>query len=69
MTLISTVMTANTSRTWMNPPNVEEVATPKSHKTSKTTKIVQSMLTPYFFSLAQLEAEAVNLKRAGRTAK
>jgi hypothetical protein len=60
-------MTANTSRMWMNPPNVEEVATPKSHKTSKTTKIVQSMLT--LFATYRIEAEAVSLKRAGRTAK
>ncbi len=28
----------------MNPPKVYEVASPKSHKTSRTTKIVQSML-------------------------
>jgi hypothetical protein len=38
----------------MNPPSVYEVAIPKSHRTSKTIKIVQSILTPHFSSLVQV---------------
>jgi hypothetical protein len=38
-------MTATTSRTWMNPPIVYELTIPSSHKTTKTIKSVESMLT------------------------
>ena len=34
---------ANTNRRWMNPPMVVDVTSPRSHKTSKITKIVQSI--------------------------
>jgi hypothetical protein len=43
MTRIRTTTMANTNRMWMNPPIVVDVTSPSSHKTSKITKIVQSI--------------------------
>jgi hypothetical protein len=43
MILMSTDAIASSSRIWMNPPNVYEVVTPKSHITMRITKIVQSI--------------------------
>jgi hypothetical protein len=39
----------------MNPPIVYEVTIPRSHKTTKITKIVQSTLAPYSFYLVQVQ--------------
>jgi hypothetical protein len=36
-------------RIWMNPPNVYDVTSPKSHKTKSTTKIVHSMPSSFLF--------------------
>ena len=43
MTRIRTTTIANTNRRWMKPPIVVDVTSPRSHKTSKITKIVQSI--------------------------
>ncbi len=59
---MSRVTTAKTSKMWMNPPRVYALAIPRSHNTSKITKIVQSMLTPYFPE-RWFEAETIRLKR------
>lgn len=43
MNLIKTVTTAKTSKMWMSPPNVQDVATPKIHKASMIMKIAPSI--------------------------
>src|ERR1700731_5361574 len=41
MTRIRTTTIANTNRRWMKPPIVVDVTSPRSHNTSRITKIVQ----------------------------
>lgn len=43
MTRIRTTKITKTKKMWMNPPIVEDVTSPRSHKPSKITKIVQSI--------------------------
>ena len=44
--LITKIANATSRRMWMNPPSVYDVATPRSQKTNKTTKIVHNMFVP-----------------------
>jgi hypothetical protein len=43
MNLIKAVATAKTSKMWMNPPKVQDVAIPKIHRASKIMKIAASI--------------------------
>jgi hypothetical protein len=48
-------ITATTRRIWMNPPSVNEVRSPTSHKTMSTTAIIHSIIDqPFFFQFAGL---------------
>jgi hypothetical protein len=40
-----------TSKRWMKPPRVEEETRPRSHNTTKSTKIVQSMCVAFLHGL------------------
>jgi hypothetical protein len=46
-TRIRKTTTARTIRGWINPPSVQEVTIPGSHKTTKITKIAPSLRAPY----------------------
>ena len=45
MTRIRTMTIATTSRTWIKPPIVYDVTTPRNHSANATAKIVENMLT------------------------
>src|SRR5512143_2151578 len=46
MTRMRTITIAITRRTWMKPPSVYDVTIPRSHRTSRITKMVQSIFLP-----------------------
>src|SRR5438874_4944938 len=43
--LMTSTTSARTSKIWINPPNVYELTRPSNHRTSRITKIVQSIVT------------------------
>ena len=51
MSLRRTMTTAITSRTWINPPIVELVTNPSSHKTINTSAIVYNITFLFQFAL------------------
>ncbi|MFZ0523802.1 MAG: hypothetical protein WAN14_24785 [Candidatus Acidiferrales bacterium] len=63
MNLIKTMTTASTSKMWMNPPKVEEVATPRIHNASKIMKTAASISCLHSsFHMAGLKREAASPK-------
>jgi hypothetical protein len=46
---------------WMNPPSVQDVTTPKTHRTSKITKLCPEHVDPHSF--VQFDAETINVKQ------
>src|SRR5664280_3144709 len=60
MTRMRTMTIAMTSRMWMKPPIVYDVTMPRSHRTRRMTKMVQSMFLPPFSWIEQLPCRARN---------
>src|SRR5215831_10692480 len=56
MMLIATTASASTSSRWMNPPIVYELTIPRTHSTSRITKIVHNMAS-ISLRLSQLASE------------
>src|ERR1039458_2343771 len=60
MTRMRTMTIAMTSRMWMKPPIVYDVTMPRSHRTRRMTKMVQSMFLPPSSWIEQLPCRAWN---------
>src|SRR5664280_436709 len=60
MTRMRTMTIAMTSRMWMKPPIVYDVTMPRSHRTRRMTKMVQSVFLPPSSWIEQLPCRAWN---------